>query len=86
MSKSNKNPEVKAPGRFAYTDNMTIVEAVTLAGGFAAMAERNYAIVTRMDATGERRIPVPVDKIMQGLAVNFQVQPGDIIYIPETIL
>ncbi len=78
--------EVKTPGRFPYTDNMTIVEAVTLAGGFAIMAERNYAIVTRMDATGERRIPVPVDKIMQGLAVNFQVQPGDIIYVPETIL
>ncbi len=78
--------EVKAPGRFAYTDNMSIVEAVTLAGGFASMAERNYAIVTRIDATGEKRIPVPVDKIMQGLAVNFQVQPGDIIYVPETIL
>lgn len=78
--------EVKAPGRFAYTDNMSIVEAVTLAGGFATMAERNYAIVTRIDASGERRIPVPVDKIMQGLAVNFQVQPGDIIYVPETIL
>ena len=78
--------EVRAPGRFGYTDNMTIVEAVTMAGGFSPLAERNYTIVTRMDPTGERRIPVPVDKIMQGLAANFLVQPGDIIYVPETIL
>ena len=78
--------EVKNPGRFGFTDNMTIVEAVTLAGGFASLAERNYAIVTRIEPTGERRIPVPVDKIMQGLAANFMVQPGDIIYVPETIL
>ena len=78
--------EVKAPGRFAFTDNMSIVEAVTMAGGFSPLAERNYTIVTRMDPSGERRIPVPVDKIMQGLAANFLVQPGDIIYVPETIL
>ncbi len=77
---------VKAPGRFQFSDAMSIVEAVTLAGGFGPLAEKNYAIVTRLDASGERRIPVPVEKIMQGLAANFLLQPGDIIYVPETIL
>lgn len=78
--------EVKAPGRFAFVDNMSIVEGVTLAGGFTPLAERNYAIVTRADTSGQRRIPVPVEKIMQGLAENFVLQPGDIIYIPETVM
>lgn len=73
---------VSKPGRFAYSDSMTVIEAVTLAGGFANLAERNYTIVTR----GDRRIPVPVEKIMQGLAANFRLQPGDIVYVPETIL
>ena len=73
---------VQKPGRFAYSDSMTVIEAVTLAGGFADLAERNYTIVTR----GDRRIPVPVEKIMQGLAANFRLQPGDIVYVPETIL
>lgn len=74
--------QVKKPGRFQYSDNMTIVEAITLAGGFNAMAEKNYIIVTR----GPRRIPVPVEKITQGLARNFTLRPGDIVYVPQTIL
>jgi len=78
--------EVKTPGRFAFVDNMSIVEGVTLAGGFTQLAERNYAIVTRADTSGQRRIPVPVEKIMQGLAENFVLQPGDIVYIPETVM
>jgi polysaccharide export outer membrane protein len=78
--------EVKSPGRFNYGDRMTIVEAVTLAGGFTTLAERNYAIVTRGEAAGTRRVAVPVEKIMQGLAANFLLQPGDIVFVPETIL
>ena len=74
--------QVRTPGRYAFTEDMTIVEAVTLAGGFANLAERNYTIVTR----GTRRIPIPVEKIMQGLASNFPLQPGDIVYVPQSIL
>lgn len=78
--------EVKSPGRFNYGDRMTIVEAITLAGGFTTLAERNYTIVTRGEAAGTRRVAVPVEKIMQGLATNFLLQPGDIVFVPETIL
>lgn len=78
--------EIKSPGRFQYSERMSIVEAITLAGGFLGMAEKNYTIVTRTDIAGQHRIPVPVGKIMQGLAANFMLQPGDIVYVPETIL
>ncbi len=74
--------QVKKPGRFRYVDNMSVVEAITLAAGFAALAERNYVIVTRRS----QRIPVPVEKIMQGLAPNFLVRPGDLIYVPKGVL
>ncbi|HAN30052.1 MAG TPA: polysaccharide biosynthesis protein [Myxococcales bacterium] len=74
--------EVKKPGRLQYVDNMTVVEAITLAGGFETLAERNYVIVTRR----EQRIPVPVEKIMQGLASNFLVRPGDLVYVPRGVL
>lgn len=78
--------EVRNPGRIAYTERMSIVEAITVVGGFASLAERNYTIVTRTDASGMQRIPVPVEKIMQGRAANFLLQPGDIVYVPETVL
>lgn len=78
--------EVKTPGRFNYGDRLTIVDAVTMAGGFTTLAEKNYTIVTRTDGKGTQRIAVPVEKIMQGLASNFLLQPGDIVFVPETIL
>ncbi|MCO4761601.1 MAG: polysaccharide export protein [Myxococcales bacterium] len=74
--------QVKKSGRFRYVDNMTVVEAITLAGGFGSMAEKNYVIITR----GTRRIPVPVEKIMQGLAPNFGIRPGDLVYVPQRVL
>ena len=74
--------QVPKPGRFPYTTNMSIVEAITLAGGFATLAERNNVIVTRSG----KRVFVPVEKIMQGLAGNFLLQPDDIVFIPESIM
>jgi polysaccharide export outer membrane protein len=76
--------QVARPGRLNYEDNMSIVEAVTLAGGFAPVAEKNYTIVTRVEDGVEKRIPVPVEKIMQGLAKNFLLKPGDIVFVPES--
>ncbi|MCB9734511.1 MAG: polysaccharide export protein [Deltaproteobacteria bacterium] len=78
--------EVKNPGTFPFAAGMSIVEAISLAGGFLESANTNYVVVTRRTAEGEQRIPIPVEKITQGLAANFSLQPGDIIYIPDTLL
>jgi len=40
--------EVQKPGTFAYEPNMTIVQVVTLAGGFTKTAAKNSTIVTRL--------------------------------------
>lgn len=78
--------EVQRPGTFAYTAQMNIVEAITLAGGFKDSANANYVIVTRQTQEGERRIPVPVKKITEGNAPNFGIQPGDIVFVPDSLL
>jgi len=78
--------QVQRPGTFAFTASMNIVEAVTLAGGFAAAANANYVIVTRGGPDGDQRIPVPVKRITEGTAANFNLQPGDIIYVPDSLL
>lgn len=79
--------EVVKPGTFPYAAGMNIVEAVTLAGGFKASANTNYVVVTRKTGSGgDQRIPIPVEKIIEGLATNFGLQPGDIVYVPDTLL
>lgn len=78
--------EVDRPGTFPYTAGMNIVEAISLAGGFKASANTNYVVVTRHGPDGDQRIPIPVEKITEGLATNFSLLPGDIVYVPDTLL
>ncbi|MEM6532624.1 MAG: polysaccharide biosynthesis/export family protein [Myxococcota bacterium] len=77
--------QVKTPGTFVYEDGMTVVQAITLAGGFGPLAEANGIFVTRLVEGKEKQIQVPVEDIGQGLARNFTLIPGDIVYVPESL-
>ncbi len=77
--------EVTRPGTFPYEDNMTIVQVITLAGGFAPHADKNNASVARLVKGSEQRFKVPVVDIGLGRAPNFDLRPGDIVFIPESL-
>jgi len=77
---------VDKPGTFVFQDGMNIVQAITLAGGFTRTAVKNGTIVTRVVEGREQRIPVPVDEISAGRAKNFRLYPGDIVFVPESVL
>jgi polysaccharide export outer membrane protein len=76
--------EISKPGTFPYEENMSIIQAVTLAGGFTKVAAKNGTSVTRLVAGQETRVKVPVADIEQGREKNFPLQPGDIIFVPES--
>ncbi len=78
--------EVQKPGTFTYEDGMNIVQAITLAGGFAARAAKNSTSVTRAVDGSQSRIKVAVEDIGRGRAENFALRPGDIIFVPESLL
>ena len=73
------------PGSFPYEANMNIVYAVTLAGGFHPMADQSNINVNRRDRDGENKISISTREIGRGNAPNFALNPGDIIYVPESI-
>ena len=77
--------EVRNPGTFVYTTGMNIVQAVTLAGGFERLADKDGAYVTRNADNQEQRVRVSLKDIGEGRASNFALQPGDIVYIPEAM-
>jgi polysaccharide export outer membrane protein len=77
--------EVQKPGTFVYEDGMTIVQAVTLAGGFTKGASQNGTSVTRLVDGAEVRVKVPVQDIALGKATNFLLRPGDIVFVPESL-
>ncbi len=62
---------------------MSIIQAVTLAGGFDRMADQNSCSVTRVINGKEQRTQIAVKDIGEGQVANFQLQPGDIVFVPE---
>ncbi len=77
--------EVQKPGTFAYEDGMSVVQAVTLAGGFTKTAAQNSTSVTRRVKGQEVKVKVNVHDIALGKAPNFTLEPGDIVYVPESL-
>lgn len=77
--------QVSNPGTFAYTANMSIVEAISTAGGFTAMARKNSVLVTRREEGAVRRISVAVEDIGKGKAPSFYLRPGDTIFVDERL-
>ena len=78
---------VQKPGTFVFEDNMSVIQAITLAGGLSTYANANKTSVLRLDEGGqERKYVVPVDDITQGRTANFYLRPGDIVFVPEGLL
>jgi polysaccharide export outer membrane protein len=77
--------QVREPGTLAYTESMTVVEAVAQAGGFTDMARKNAVTVTRAVGQDKTRFTVPVEDIGEGQADNFYLRPGDVVFVPRRV-
>lgn len=83
--------QVKKPGTLPYAAGMTVVEAISQAGGFNEMARKNAVTVTRAvqdpntKKSNKKSFTVPVDSIGEGKAANFFVRPGDVVFVPRRI-
>lgn len=77
--------QVSKPGTLTFTPSMTVVEAITAAGGFTPMAAKNDTTITRTEAGQKTTVKVPVEDIGTGKARNVYLQPGDIISVPERL-
>lgn len=75
--------EVKAPGRFAYADSLTVVEAVALAQGLTDNASADRVVITRLIDGVATEIVIPFRQILAGRAPNFRLWPNDIVTVPS---
>lgn len=82
--------EVNAPGSYPLTGSETALDAIIAAGGLSAKANEHKIILTRPRTTDKPRIVLPVSyqRIVQvgDVATNYQLQPGDRIYVPSMTL
>lgn len=79
--------EVARPGRYPLKSKTTLLQAVTLAGGFTAVASRNKIVVFRFAKDGEplTKIKANYDDIVlrDGTNQNIELKPGDTIVVPS---
>lgn len=76
---------VAKPGTFPIVPGLTLVNAVSEAGGFTALASKDDTVVTRRVNGKLERYRVPVTKITRGDSSDFPLRAGDIVFVPERI-
>lgn len=76
---------VDAPGNFPVTSGLTLVQVISLAGGFSEMADRNGTTLSRRVEGELQRFRVPVDDITSGRLADVPLGAGDIINVPRRV-
>ena len=78
--------QVNAPGSFPLQGRETVLDGLVAAGGLNVRASRSNIILSRPTAPDSCRIVLPVcyRQIVQlgDTTTNYQLQPGDRIYVP----
>lgn len=78
--------EIRNPGTYNYKlTGMTLMEAVSNAGGFNDVAWINGTRIVRSIDDKEKTMKVKVANILNGKEKDILLQPGDIIVVPESL-
>lgn len=77
--------EVQKPGSFPYSPGLTLIQAVSQAGGFNSIANLGQLRLTRQTKKGDVTVVVSADAITEGSAPDIALQAGDRIYVPQRV-
>jgi polysaccharide export outer membrane protein len=78
------NGKVKKEGPIAYTYRMTVMQALSEAGGITDYAKKNKIYVLRNDNGREFRFLFDYGAVLKGqkMELNIPLEPGDVIVVP----
>jgi len=77
--------EVQKPGSFPLTPGITLVQAISYAGGFSAIANQNRVTLSRKTKSGKQTVMISAEAITDGRSPDIPLQAGDQIYVHERI-
>ncbi|MCS6285436.1 MAG: polysaccharide biosynthesis/export family protein [Nitrospira sp.] len=79
--------EVAHPGKFPLKSKTTILQAITIAGGFTPTAARNKLVVFRFSENGEKDVKIKAsydDIVLRDVGgQNITLKPGDTLVVPS---
>jgi polysaccharide export outer membrane protein len=79
--------EVTRPGKYPLKSKTTLLQGITIAGGFTVLAARNKVVIFRFSdrGNGSEKMKASYDDIVlrDGSQQNFELKPGDTIVVPS---
>jgi polysaccharide biosynthesis/export protein len=64
---------------------LTTLKILSLAGGLTRTAKSDKAVIVRKDNMGQQHeVPIDLKKVLSRKAEDLQLQPSDILYVPES--
>jgi len=77
--------QVAKPGTFPYTTGLTLIQAISQAGGVTGIANLDKVNLTRRTTSGSRTVVVSIGTIMEGRSGDIPLQSGYRIFVHERI-
>ena len=75
--------EVAKPGSIPLVPGMTLLKAISIAGGFTSMARKSEVTIRRRLKEGTRAATISVESIIDNRIPDPLLQAGDSIYVPQ---
>jgi polysaccharide biosynthesis/export protein len=77
--------EVTKPGRYDLTEDMSVLDALTAAGGPTDKGNLDGLQLARVENGKSKAIPVKMNQVVQGKDAqqNLKLQNGDLVYVPR---
>ncbi|MDF3071069.1 MAG: hypothetical protein K0R38_6670 [Polyangiaceae bacterium] len=75
--------QVSKPGTFPYTPGLTLIQALSQAGGLTGIANLDRVNLTRRTGSGSRTVVIAISAIMEGRSADIPLQSGDRIFVHE---
>lgn len=76
--------QVNEPGSFPFKERLTLVQAISLAGGFNPLAQTRKVQLTRETAQGRETYVIDAREILEDNKADLPLLPGDIVFVPES--
>lgn len=79
--------QVTKPGPLPYRAGMKVLDAVLAVGGMTQFASGNRAKIVRMVDNHQQEIHLKLDALVNkgDMKQNFELRPGDVLVVPESI-
>jgi polysaccharide export outer membrane protein len=74
---------VNHPGAVSLQGNLTVLQALALAGGLTDFADRKNIRILRKGTTGMQSIPFNYNDAIKGSAASLYLRAGDTVVIPD---